>query len=315
MRGVLKLECKDAFKRRFLIPPERFRILEYPRKPVAVFNPGAVLIRDEVHIFPRLVFDYYKYTSSIGHFKISAQELVEGDLPDVIDVEIIMWPKSREDLLGVEDPRVHLVNNEIWMLYTAKGFDLSSEERRDYLGFAKYNFQKIERIGYFTIDMGSGKFYPKSNKDSTFLEIEGSKARMLTRPHVDETLSLWIGEADLEDLTIRGLKVVKTPSIHEEKLGWSTNSIKMDGKWIVGWHSVMRKDLSYRNGFAIIEKNKVEFTDHKLCPNGLLEEYGDRALVIFGCGLLNLGNDIVWIGGVSDYAIGIFIAGKEDILS
>ncbi len=308
-----RLECKDVFRKRLVIPPERFRVIDYPRRPVAVFNPGAVLVKDEVHIFPRLVFDYYKYTSSIGHFKISVQELLEGKLPSVIDVEIIMWPKSREDLLGVEDPRAHLVNDEIWILYTAKGFDSSTDDRKDYLGFAIYDFRKIERIGYFAIDLGKEKFYPKSNKDSTFLEIEKSKARILTRPHIDSSLSLWVGEADLDDLVIRNLRVVKSPSTHEEKLGWSTNSVKLDGKWLVGWHSVMRKDLSYRNGFAVVEKDEFEFTDHRLCPKGLIEEYGDRALVVFGCGLLSTGNDIVWIGGVSDYAIGIFVAGKEDV--
>ena len=311
---MLILVCEDVFEKRFLIPPDRFRILDYPRKPVAVFNPGAVLIGDEVHIFPRLIFDYYKYTSSIGHFKISVEELVSGEFPDVIDVEIIMWPKSREDLLGVEDPRAHLVKDEVWILYTAKGFDRLNDDRKDYLGFAKYDFKKLKRVGYFSIDMGNGLFFPKSNKDSTFLKIHGKDAMLLTRPHLKGSLSLWAGKADLENLVVTDLKKVKYPSKGEEKLGWSTNSIKLDGKWLVGWHAVIKNDLSYRNGFAVIDDD-FKFTGYKLCPKGLLEEYGDRALVIFGCGLLRIGNNIVWIGGVSDYAVGIFVASKEDVLN
>ncbi len=316
LRGVLILECKDVFKKRILLPPSRFRILDYPRKPVAVFNPGAVIVEDEIHIFPRLIFDYYKYTSSIGHFKIGLKELLEENFPDVIDVEIIMWPKSREDLLGVEDPRAHTFENEIWILYTAKGFDKSSYERKDYLGFAKYNFNEVKRVGYFAIDMGNGPFFPKSNKDSTFLEINGNETRILTRPHfADDELSLWAGKADLENLVITDLKRVKRPLKHEEKLGWSTNSVKVDEKWIIGWHAVVKSDLSYRNGFAVINKNDFKFTDYKLCPNGLLEEYGDRALVIFGCGLISIEDNLIWVGGVSDYAIGIFIADRSVVLS
>ncbi len=308
------VSCRDIFKGRFILPPSRFRVLDYPRKPVAVFNPGAVLWKDKIHVFPRLIFDYYKYTSSIGHFTLDPESLILGYIPDVIDVEIVMWPKGREDLLGVEDPRAHLVDDEVWILYTAKGFDRSSMERRDYLGFAVYDGKGMERRGYFRIDLGRGPFFPVSNKDSTFLRINGREADILTRPDLGGELSLWRGKADLEEMVIRDMRIVKGPSEDEEKLGWSTNAIDLEGKWLVGWHSVMKGDLSYRNGFALIDDEGEKFSEHVLCPKGLVEEYGDRALVIFGCGLLRMGENVVWIGGVSDYAIGIFIAGLGGIL-
>ena len=31
----------------------------YHRRPLAVFNPGAVLEGEVVHLFPRIVFEYY----------------------------------------------------------------------------------------------------------------------------------------------------------------------------------------------------------------------------------------------------------------
>jgi predicted GH43/DUF377 family glycosyl hydrolase len=308
-KGALKVKCDDVFEKRIILPPKKFRVLDYPRDPVAVFNPGAVLIGDEIHVFPRLVFDYYKYTSAIGHFTLRYDLVEKGHFPEVIDVELIMWPQGREDLLGVEDPRAHVVGDEIWILYVGKGYDRKAMERKDYLGFAKFKPQKLERIGYFSLDIGEGPFYPRSNKDSTFLDIDGNSAVILTRPHLkDGVLGLWKGKADFENLVIKDPEMIRKPSETEEKLGWSTNAINLNGDWLVGWHSVMREDLSYRNGFAIVKNDgTVEFSEkHVLCPKGLLEEYGDRALVIFGCGLLIQNDSLMWIGGVSDYAIGIF---------
>lgn len=48
-------------------------------------------------------------------------------------------------------------------------------------------------------------------------------------------------------------------------------------------------------------------SDYLLAPKGLYEEYGDRPLVIFGDGLLLYKETLIWIGGVSDYCIGVFI--------
>ncbi len=309
------MKCDDVFKKRIILSPSRFRILNYPRKPVAVFNPGAILIGDEIHVFPRLVFDYYKYTSSIGYFKMKADELIYGNIPDSIGVEIIMWPEGREDLLGVEDPRVHLVNGKVWILYTAKGFDKNFDERKDYLGLAEFDLKSLKRLGYFSVDIGNGPFYPKSNKDSTFLDFKGNEAIILTRPHFEgKPITLWMGVADLENLVIRDLKKVREPEDSEEKLGWSTNAVKVNQGWLVGWHAVMKSDLSYRNGLAFIKSpGNFVFSRYKLCPRGLLEEYGDRALVIFGCGLLVYKGKLIWIGGVSDYAIGVFTSDFEKI--
>jgi len=46
----------------------------------------------------------------------------------------------------------------------------------------------------------------------------------------------------------------------------------------------------------------------------LNEEYGDRAMVIFGDGLIIYQDKLLWIGGVSDYCIGVFIADLDNVL-
>jgi predicted GH43/DUF377 family glycosyl hydrolase len=55
-------------------------------------------------------------------------------------------------------------------------------------------------------------------------------------------------------------------------------------------------------------------SDYLLAPKGLVEEYGDRPLVVFGCGLARYKELLLWVGGVSDYAIGFFAAELDKVL-
>ena len=314
----------NLFRRRFYIPPSKIRIKNYIREtPSAVFNPAVFLDEKKVFIFPRLIFDYYKYTSSIGVFKIDLDDLLNGKVDRIFETEILLWPSDITDFLGCEDPRIHLHDDTIYMLYTGKGYELgdtTESKRIDYLYLAKMNrnFEILEKR-YFRVLKDDGELViPLSNKDSAFIEIEGEKAVMLTRPMMERgNLFCYGAVADLENMILHDLRVIMKPEEWEYKVGWSTNAVKMrDGEYLVGWHAVLRRDLSYRSGFAIVnEKGElIAVSDYTLFPSNLNEEYGDRALVIFGDGLLLVEDEIVWIGGVGDYSIGIFIANLKDVL-
>ncbi|RLE58785.1 MAG: hypothetical protein DRJ35_07205, partial [Thermoprotei archaeon] len=79
---------------------------------------------------------------------------------------------------------------------------------------------------------------------------------------------------------------------------------------------VHRHDYSYRNGLALVDDqgNLLGVTDYILAPKGLVEEYGDRPLVIFGNGLILYKDQLIWVGGVSDYSIGFFATPLEKAL-
>jgi len=80
---------------------------------------------------------------------------------------------------------------------------------------------------------------------------------------------------------------------------------------------VFREDLSYRNGLARLDASGclLGVSDYLLAPEGIHEAFGDRPLTIFGNGLLILEDQLIWIGGVGDYAIGIFAADLEEALA
>ncbi|WP_337845419.1 hypothetical protein [Thermus sp.] len=76
------------------------------------------------------------------------------------------------------------------------------------------------------------------------------------------------------------------------------------------------RDLSYRHGLARLspEGELLGLSNYLLAPQGLYEAYGDRPLTLYGNGLLLYGEELIWVGGVGDYAMGAFSAPLEEVL-
>ena len=86
-RGLRGPHTEDLFARRVYIGPEDVHVENYPRRPLAVFNPGAVLEGEVVHLFPRLVFEYYSYASAIGNWS----RPITGDFAvDLADLKVLI---------------------------------------------------------------------------------------------------------------------------------------------------------------------------------------------------------------------------------
>ena len=325
LKGIRKAVVNDIFKDRYYIGPEDLKMTNYVRtRPLAIFNPAAVEKEGRIFIFPRLIFDYYKYTSSVGVFSIDSNNVIAGKIDKPIDTKIILWPQELWEFLGCEDPRACIVNGDLYMLYTGKGYyydEHGKERRRDVLGFVELDSSfGLKRKGYFIVKKGDEEFMPVSNKDSAFIEIRGNRATLLTRPEIQGVRACWRAEANLKTLTFfaDSLEPVLVPEEWEQKVGWSTNTVKVsEDEYLVGWHAVLKEDWSYRDGLALVNgKGKLlAVSDYLLVPTGLKEEYGDRELVIFGDGLVKLEDHLIWIGGVSDYCVGIFVADMRDVMS
>jgi predicted GH43/DUF377 family glycosyl hydrolase len=344
-RGIRAPKTEDLFRRVCFFGPKDFLIENYPHKePVAAFNPGATLVGERVFIFPRLIFDYYSYVSSIGVVELAIEELLSGEAKRPLRTQIVLWPQyGWEAVKGCEDPRVLAIENGFLILYTAVGefSEDSKESHKAVLGFAELGKDfSVRRKGFFSVRGPEGTFIP-GNKDSAFIHLQEKNAAMLTRPsfwelpdaRLEPLFSLlelepprrplpdmcWRAEADLEELVIfeDTMEPVFVPEPWEHKVGWSTNTVRLaENEYLVGWHGVLREDRSYREGLAIVDGSGrlLAVSDYLLAPRGLWEEYGDRPLVIFGNGLLLHGEVLIWIGGVSDYCIGVFTAELGDVL-
>ncbi len=315
LRGLRKMEVDEVFERLLYLGPEDFKISNFKKsKPVASFNPGALLEGDRLLLFPRLIFDYYKYVSSVGLAELDMNDVLEGTVETPLGTRIILWPQKLWEFLGSEDPRVFKQGDDVYILYTGKGYYIEGGEyrRRDVLALAKfYASWKLAGKGYFSIVGDKGIFVPVSNKDSAFIEMKNNESTILTRPEIEGIRVCWRGKANLREMGIyeESLEPVLVHEKWELKVGWSTNVVKVSSnEYLVGWHGVMLEDYSYRNGLALVdsEGKLLAVSNYLLSPRGLIEEYGDRALVIFGDGLLKYKELLLWVGGVSDYAIGVF---------
>ena len=60
LRSVRKPLMNDVFKRVIYILPQSIKVTNYVRsRPLASFNPGAIIKGNDLLVFPRLIFDYY----------------------------------------------------------------------------------------------------------------------------------------------------------------------------------------------------------------------------------------------------------------
>jgi predicted GH43/DUF377 family glycosyl hydrolase len=328
-QGLRKPITESIFRRLTYISPENVRIINYLRsKPLAVFNPGAYLVGNKLWIFPRLVFDYYWYVSSIGFFEIDIEDLFNKDLYNKdkhVEAKIIIAPsESWEIYRGCEDPRIHIHNNIIYVLYTAVGLDL---EGKMLIRQALATLDKDLRIQdkkCFAI-CHEGKRFRTNWKDSGIIKIRDNELYLATRPSIpiDERRVAeinWFGVVDKESGCFdpgRLKPVMSFEKSFEYKIGWSTNTLKISSnEYLVGWHGV-GVDNIYRNGLAVIsdEGDLLGVSNYLLEPErNLVEFYGDRPGVIFGNGLIEYKEYLLWIGGVSDYSIGIFISERNKAL-
>ncbi len=324
-RGIRKpLLEEGVFKRIAYISPHDVEIDHVLRKPVSIFNPGATIMGNDVLIFPRIIPGYFWYASAIGFFRIRLDDLLNGVIERPLRVSIAIYPSKPWDIGGCEDARAHLVNeNEIYVLYT--GIVPGPRKFHVYGGRSTQCFASLDtslnlrRSGFLTINFGESQYLPSDWRDSAFVKRFGKEWSFLTRITVHSSQVCWKCMLNLEDLTIDA-NTLEPNLVNEDwevKVGWSTNVVELGkGEYIVGWHGVQNVDKRYLNGLAIVDEegNLKALTNYLLGPTEPAEYYGDRPGVIFGDGLIRYRDLLIWIGGVADQLIGIYVAELDKVL-
>lgn len=331
LRSVRKPLMNDVFKRVLYILPQSIKVTSYVRsRPLASFNPGAIIKGNDLLVFPRLIFDYYWYVSSIGLFKLSLKDILNGrgtirELP----TRIVIYPTNRYEVVrGCEDPRIHVINGKYYVLYTAVGPkpmpkytpDVISDMplyRASYQALAVLD-EDLKLISKYYLKVGN-EVVPNWKDGSIIKAINSKSASMLLRPLVSDVEANWRGVINLRDFSVElsSLEPVMVAEDWEFKVGWSTNTVRLSSnEYLVGWHAVLKSNFSYVEGLAIVDDSGdlLATTDYVLVPKGLNELFGDRPSVIFGCGLVLTNEYVIWVGGVADYCIGVFKADLSKVL-
>jgi len=289
-----------------ILVPKDFKVTNYPKTPLACFNPGAVVRDEELLLFPRLVFDYFDYNSSIGVTKIPIKEVVRGEIKTPLETEIIIyptraWERASDKVFGrgCEDPRVYDSGNRFYILYT--GASSKGEIPFAYQAVAELDSELRVKSKY-VLKLENVRC---SMKNGTILSLENRSGYIAIRPQ--ERLACYTGKLDLEKRNIYDLRVQIIPSPSEFKVGWSTNALKVGEKFLIGWH-VKSVNHLYKQSLAILGKEGVLESVSRpfLIPRGFETQYGDRSGVIYGCGLVEWKDRFYWIGGIGDYSIGVW---------
>ncbi|ALU12417.1 hypothetical protein EYM_03505 [Ignicoccus islandicus DSM 13165] len=321
LRGIRKKKkVPNVFERIGYVTASQISVTNYPRRPLTAFNPSLISKNNEVHLFIRLIFDYYDYVSSIGYSKIKINE-VEA-LPQLnLNTKLVLYPSTPNEIKrGTEDPRAHEYFNDFLIFYTAVGLRDGSLWPKQGYAIIDSTSLEVTKKGVLYLSDGVSDYQLPSWKNTIALKYSSKTVNILTRPLVAGHEVIWRGVLETDEeawrLNYKNMDVFMVNESWEVKVGVSTPPVRIGSdEYLIGWHGI-DQNLIYSNGIAVVNSQGelLGISDYLLWPSTIEELYGDRPMVIYGSGLLKRGNEIFWIGGVADYAIGIYKADLDIIL-
>ncbi len=274
---------RDIVERRLFIGRDNVRITNHPAKRVsAVFNPSVMVRDDRLIIFARILYGYYMYVSSIARLEIDLEELFSNNLfiDKIIDSQIIIYPDNKYDMVGVEDPRLYVIDDYKLITYCGRStryYELNifsallslMGKSTGYYGYsgviqatypmttvmideAGYRWRKIH-VYSFNDDL---RGFVKDDRDSFLAKINNTYYLFHRPTMIDEHKYLLISRVtgEIGDLGSSGFRVVGLadpvevlpPARFEEKIGWAMPPIRLSSnKLLVFMHGVDRELTAY----------------------------------------------------------------------
>ena len=296
-------------------------IKEHPWESRYVLNPGAINLKDKVYLIYRAVGD-----DGISRFGLAVSE--DGFKFTERTDKPIFEPKGKSEENGCEDPRLTLIGNRIYMVYTAYDglvaqIALASISVSDFLNYRWGGWRR------------HGLVFPGFvNKDGTlFPECFNGKFAMLHRvdPHIWITFSRHLrcpwprGEHQILAGARSGM------AWDGAKIGGGAQPIKTKYGWLLITHGVDHAHI-YRLGAMLVDLADPTILLYR-SPNPILEptekyEIGEIDKcevpnVVFTCGavprednkeILYSGSELLVYYGAADTAIGVASARIADLI-
>lgn len=262
----------------------------------AVFNAGAIYLDNKVHLIYRALSHENKsvfgYASSKDGFEIT--ERLSNP---------IYFPRIKEESVGCEDPRLTIIDDEIYMTYTAYNGSvarvaLTSISKRDFLEkkFGNWSYPKI--ISAPSIFDKNACVIKVKDKFYFFHRIQ---------PFI------WIDVKDSlkfqENEYIWGTYYFRTRDNEwdSEKIGIAAPPIETKEGWLLIFHAMSSLDKKYRLGAMLLDlddpgKLIARLPYPILEPEVWYENEGLRSGTIFSCGAVVIkGKLLVYYGGADKY--------------
>ncbi|MFC1504008.1 glycosidase [Spirochaetota bacterium] len=279
------------------------------------FNTAAINLDDEVHLVYRARgcrggISRFGYARSKDGFKIDER----------LDYPIFtVSPDTDVDCMGVEDPRLALIDDRIFMSYSAYGYVPGM-----------HSLFKWVQIAISTISVDdfknkkwnwSERIYPfpfTDNKDAALFpeKVKGKHVLLHRVPQ-----HIWVGFSDDDCKTFRDNTVVMYPQgegWEKYKVGGGATPIKTEKGWLIVYHAVDRY-MYYRLGIAFLDledptKMIYRHPEPVLEPGEEYEKIGDVGNVTFTCGCVVKDDQLIVYYGAADTVIGVATAPMKDVL-
>ena len=198
-REIRRYETEDIVTRFGVISPERIILNNYPvSNPASIFNASVIYNHedDTLRIFARVIFGYYMYVSSIVGIDVPLNDVLNRYVNiNRYTGNMIIYPSTRYDVWGAEDPRVYELNGKLYMTYvgrTINYFNAMIRRNRTIPITAIYDDDLRTWIKRFVISLSPEVFGEViSNKNAFFHLSPDGSLFFLHRPHLsDESFHL-----------------------------------------------------------------------------------------------------------------------------
>jgi len=218
-------------------------------------------------------------------------------------------PYSTYESMGVRDPRITPIADSYYLTYVAEG------DHGLRVGLVRTDdFRSLQRLGYPSqVDVKSGALFPERFK---------GRYALLKRP--SDGASIWISYS--EDLEFWGdEKVVMAPRggyWDSARIGAAAPPIEIDEGWLLIYYGEKSGSAGplVRMGAAILDREDPSLVIARsdipiLAPREPYERIGDVPNVVFSCGALLDGEDVVLCYGASDSCICIGTAPLKEVVA
>lgn len=319
-------ETRDIVKRLGAVSPNRVFINNHPiANPIAIFNPSFVVVGDYLaEVYARIIVGYYLYVSAIVRMEIPLSDILEGSINiNYYSSELVIYPSTKYDMWGCEDPRVYVIDGETYMTYAGRSVNYfhkpaqvesvlpltAISERHNHRKWSKRYVHVLEK------ELRQQLVH---DKDAFMVKLAGVYF-LFHRPRlIDNTYHLVVSETKLPrecnstpcEVTSGNTVEVMPPARFEEKLGWAVPVIAKGNRVVLLVHGVDKEPGVYRVLSVELELNRGSVTLSAVTPFYIMEPktpyelYGDRPLTVFPAGAQVVDGTVVISYGAADYMIG-----------
>jgi len=267
---------------------------DLPFRSSDIWNAGVVRFGEQVLLLITVEMLEGWYEICLAHSGDGKSFVVEAE-PFMTPIQD--GPNRMYESVGVRDPRITPMDGAYYIAYVADG------DHGLRLGVARTeDFRSVRRIAYVSeVDVKNGVLFPRKL---------GGKYLLLERPNAGG--GIWLTYS--EDLIFWGSSVVvmapRGGYWDSDRIGAAAPPIEIDAGWLLIYYGEKRTSAGplVRLGAAVLDRDDPARVLARsnipiLSPRERYERVGDVPNVVFSCGALLEGRQVILYYGASDSCI------------